>query len=318
MRDLLILRHGKADHEPADDDFKRELADKGKRHTQRIAVWLQQQKLLPDEVLSSPASRALTTAQKCCKAMGLDASMIIKDPRIYDGDASDLIEILKAHDDGANRVLLVGHNPTLDELIERLIEPSLSDNSRHHLTPASLAYLQLPEKWTDNPAGSASLIQLVHPSTLPKLFPFPKANSGELRKRPAYYYTQSSVIPYRIQQGAIEILVTRSSQKKHWVVPKGIADPGHSLQQSAAKEAWEEAGVEGDVASEPVGSYQYHKWGATCTVTVYPMQVTRQLDDSEWKERHRGRKWLPADEAASTVRQPELGELIRHLNTLLT
>jgi phosphohistidine phosphatase len=132
-----------------------------------------------------------------------------------------------------------------------------------------------------------------------------------MRKRPAYYYTQSSVIPYRIRDNRLEILVTRSSQKKHWVVPKGIADPGHSLQESAAKEAWEEAGVEGNVVNDPVGSYQYHKWGATCTVTVYPMQVTRQLSDDEWEEQHRGRQWLPASEAASTVRQPELGELIR-------
>ena len=153
---------------------------------------------------------------------------------------------------------------------------------------------------------------------MPKRFPFPSPDSGELRKRPAYYYTQSSVIPYRIKQDRVEILVTRSSQKKHWVVPKGIADPGHSLQESASKEAWEEAGVEGEVVEEALGSYQYHKWGATCTVTVYPMRVTRQLDDDEWEEQHRGRKWLPADEAATTVRQPELGDLIRLLHKQLS
>ena len=95
MRDLLILRHGKAEAEPEDDDFRRELADKGKRHTQRIAIWLQRQELVPDKVVSSPASRALTTAQKCCKAMGLDARMIVRDQRVYDSGLAGLVEILK-------------------------------------------------------------------------------------------------------------------------------------------------------------------------------------------------------------------------------
>ena len=68
--------------------------------------------------------------------------------------------------------------------------------------------------------------------------------------------------------------------------------------------------MEGKVADDAIGSYQYEKWGATCTVTVYPMRVTRQLSDEEWQEQHRGRQWLTAREAAASVRQKELGELI--------
>jgi phosphohistidine phosphatase len=164
---------------------------------------------------------------------------------------------------------------------------------------------------------SAKLIHLINPKTLPKGFPYPTPSSSELRKRPSYYYTQSSVIPYRMNDGVLEILITRSSQKKHWVVPKGIADPGHSLRESAAKEALEEAGVEGEVANEAVGEYQYEKWGATCTVTVYPMAVTRVLEENEWEEKHRGRQWLTASQAATTVRQPEVGHMIELLEQQL-
>ena len=126
IEDLIILRHGKAEKDPVDDDFKRDLADKGKRNTQRVAVWLQQQQLVPDTIISSPANRALTTAQKCCKAMGLDARMITRDSRIYDGGITGLLEVLVEHNDKAARLMLVGHNPALDKLLEHLIEPALA------------------------------------------------------------------------------------------------------------------------------------------------------------------------------------------------
>jgi phosphohistidine phosphatase len=315
ITDLLIMRHGKAAIEPAEDDFNREIVDKGKRRAQRMAIWLLQQQLIPDTVVSSPAKRALTTAQKCCKAMGQDARQIVRDRRIYEADVSGLVDVLIEQNASASRLLLVGHNPVLDKLIEYLVGVSQTGGKSPHLARAALAHLRLREQWSQHPHGAATLVQMIHPGKLPKLFPFPTPDSEELRKRPSYYYTQSSVIPYRLQNNHLEILITRSSQNKHWVVPKGIADPGHSLQESAAKEAREEAGVEGKVADDAIGSYQYEKWGATCTVTVYPMQVTRQLSDEEWQEQHRGRQWLPVREAAATVRQKELGELILALES---
>ena len=65
-RELLILRHGKSDWEAGTDDFHRPLKDRGKRGAQRVGVWLLQQGLLPDHVVSSPAERAIVTAEKAC------------------------------------------------------------------------------------------------------------------------------------------------------------------------------------------------------------------------------------------------------------
>jgi phosphohistidine phosphatase len=139
----------------------------------------------------------------------------------------------------------------------------------------------------------------------------------ERRDRPAYYYTQSSVIPYRLRDGKPEILIISSSKQKHWVVPKGIKDPGLSAQDSAAKEAWEEAGVEGRVVESAIGNYAYEKWGATCTVDVYPMEVTRMLPEKEWEERHRGREWVSPEQAQQRLRQDELKPMISALVTVL-
>ena len=111
------------------------------------------------------------------------------------------------------------------------------------------------------------------------------------------------MIPYRVHAGKPEILVISSSKKKHIVVPKGIKDPGLTPQESAAKEAWEEAGVEGDVAADPLGEYRYEKWGGICTVTVYPMKVTRMVPEDEWEESHRGHQWMTQEQAAGQLKQ---------------
>ena len=211
----------------------------------------------------------------------------------------------------AGRVLLVGHNPGLEELLAHLC-PGTPDDGRR-LRTGTLACLQMPADWTGLPPGAGDLERVVRPDTLPERFPFPYPRSAELRDRPAYYYRQSSVIPYREGDGGVEILVIASSKKKHLVVPKGIHDPGSSAQSSAAKEAWEEAGVEGEVGDEPLGSYEYDKWGAACTVTVYPMRVTRVVPDAEWPERHRGRNWVSPEVACARLKQPALAPMVREL-----
>jgi len=97
------------------------------------------------------------------------------------------------------------------------------------------------------------------------------------------------------------------------VVPKGIKEPGMSPQESAAEEAREEAGVEGVVGDEPLGSYVYEKWGAATTCHVYPMEVTRELAYEEWEENHRQRTWVTPQQAAAQLRQPQLGPMVEAL-----
>ena len=101
------------------------------------------------------------------------------------------------------------------------------------------------------------------------------------------------------------------------MVPKGIAEPGYSLQSSAAKEAREEAGVEGVVDEEALGDYESPKWGASCTVTVYPMRVWQVLRDQDWEERHRGRKWVSPQVARLLLREPALGPIVNMLERRL-
>ena len=319
MRELILLRHGKAVAKRDGDDLMRPIKDRGKRAAQRVGVWMARQDLIPDHVVASPAERAATTAAKCLKAMGQSAGGVVLDQRIYEATSEkDLLAALADCPGEARRVLLVGHNPGLRHLLAFLSGSSADDSDKAPRLPtAGLARLAMPDDWSLLQPGQATLQAMQLPDQLPNGFPFPSPHGEELRDRPAYYYTQSSVIPYRLENGRLEILIVRSSQNKHWVVPKGIAEPGYSLQSSAAKEAREEAGVEGVVDEEALGDYESPKWGASCTVTVYPMRVWQVLRDQDWEERHRGRKWVSPQVARLLLREPALGPIVNMLERRL-
>ena len=99
------------------------------------------------------------------------------------------------------------------------------------------------------------------------------------------------------------------------MIPKGVKEPELSPRESAAKEAVEEAGIVGQVSHESIGSYEYEKWGGTCTVQVFAMDVDTELD--EWEESYRDREWLPLGEARERLDEPELRELLGSLPEFL-
>ena len=132
-----------------------------------------------------------------------------------------------------------------------------------------------------------------------------------MRTRPDFFYQQSAVIPFRGRGDNLEIMVITSRRKRRWVVPKGVKEPDMSAPDSAAKEALEEAGIEGDVLPGSIGSYDYEKWGGTCTVDVYAMEVKKVYDD--WLESFRDRQWVSLEEAAGRLGEEDLKAIVRSL-----
>ncbi len=116
---------------------------------------------------------------------------------------------------------------------------------------------------------------------------------------------QAAAIP--VHNGRI-CLVTAVSGKG-WIIPKGCQEAGHTEQQTALQEAWEEAGLKGRLRPEPVGTYEYQKWGKTCRVAVYLMHVTEVADD--WPERaQRQRLWVTPEEAIALLGNPDLQQMV--------
>lgn len=307
VRELLIMRHGQAKKAHGSDDQDRPLKDKGKRNAQRMGTLLWVQGLRPDCVLSSPAERALNTAEKCVKAAGLRADLIKKHGDIYQGHSDNLLAQLQKTGDWAARLLLVGHNPGLEDLVKRLC------NHRVDIKPATLVRLSVNSLWRDLVPKSCELLEVITPDDLNPGFPFPMPLGKEKRPRPSYYYRQSAVVPVRRHGGALQVLVVSSSGQKHLVVPKGIHDSGLTAQESAAKEAMEEAGVKGRVLENPIGVYHPIKWEAPCEVTVYPMVVDEEIAVADWEESHRGRRWVSVEEASSLVHNQDLSAMIAAL-----
>lgn len=313
-RELLLLRHGKSDWDQGVADFERPLQERGKQGALKIGLWMVQQGLIPDAIVSSPAVRAFETAKKLSKTMGLDVRAITQDQRIYAAGLPMLLKVLADCPADAQRVVLVGHNPGFEDLVIYLAGDKLSIPPDGKIMPtAALARFTMPDDWHALVEGAGKLESITLPGGLPDKFPYPDANGTEMRERPAYYYRQSSVIPYRMEEGKPEILMVGSIQKKHWTVPKGIWEPGMTAQESALQESREEAGAEGEIDVLPLGQYSYPKWGAMCNVEVYSMRVTRLVDAPDWKEAHRGRTWLSPGQAVKSVRQKELRSMIKKL-----
>lgn len=129
---------------------------------------------------------------------------------------------------------------------------------------------------------------------------------------PDWFFSQSAVVPFRNGADGLEILLITTRKKKNWIVPKGVIEPDLSPEDSALAEAAEEAGVRGRIVGNALGSYDYDKWGGTCSVLVFAMEVSDVRDD--WPERHvRDRRWLPPDKAAERIKSPEVGDFIRAL-----
>lgn len=130
--------------------------------------------------------------------------------------------------------------------------------------------------------------------------------------------------PPALQIGAIcvdpktgRVLLVTSRGTGRWIIPKGWPMEGATLRRAAAREAWEEAGVEGDVQRDEIGRYHYDKdqdqgFSVPVEVCVFKLIVTRQVDEFPEKDQRR-RGWFTPEEAALRVVEPGLKQLLRAL-----
>src|SRR5438132_4477486 len=131
----------------------------------------------------------------------------------------------------------------------------------------------------------------------------------------------------RVQYGALlyrlsassrpQFMLVTSRETRRWIIPKGWPKKGKLPHHSAAREAFEEAGVVGAVAKRSIGSFSYEKrlkngGAVVCKVRVFPLQVRRQ--NKQWPEKQeRVVKWLSASQAAERVNEPRLSAIILRL-----
>lgn len=129
---------------------------------------------------------------------------------------------------------------------------------------------------------------------------------------------QYGVLPWRVgRKGDLRILLVSARARQGWGVPKGWPVEGRAPFMSAALDAFEEAGIVGDIDPRPLTDYRYPRSGEDeaariCRVTLFAMRVRGTL--SHWKERgERQRRWFAAAEAADRIEDVELARFVRVL-----
>lgn len=165
MKLLTLVRHAKSswDYEEL-SDFERPLNARGRRDAPLMAERVRRLIGVPQRLVSSPALRAITTAQIFAQSLDMDLHDIVLRPRIYDASSATLLKVVQSFDDADQHAMLFGHNPGLSELAHQLARCHFVD-----LPTCGIAHLSLNiQHWRD---AAARCGELLHHT-------YPKENSG--------------------------------------------------------------------------------------------------------------------------------------------
>ena len=160
MRRLTLIRHAKSSwNDIGLDDFDRPLNPRGLRSAPRMGVVLQKEQVTFDLIVSSPALRAITTAQLIADKIGYPTANIREDALIYESTVKALMEVVHSLGDEYVSIALVGHNPGISGLTYFLSNQSVSS-----FPTCAVAELELSaEYWPDVSAKSGVLIRYTYP-----------------------------------------------------------------------------------------------------------------------------------------------------------
>lgn len=127
MKVLFLVRHGQSSWDDVKlADSERPLTDKGKSDAAKMGKRLAESEVAVDAIVSSPAQRALATAVAIAGRLDFKRKNIGQDERLYSGQVDDLLQLIREVGANHKRVMLVGHNPLLSELVLRLADKDIN------------------------------------------------------------------------------------------------------------------------------------------------------------------------------------------------
>jgi len=140
---------------------------RGIKEAHKIANWLKKQELYPDLFLASPALRAKETAMIVADGLGINSDNIVWKKNIYDASVDDLLQVVQNYADDRNCILMIGHNPGVDNLLCYLskIDPERTISGKL-MTTSALAILDFNDSPINSNKNSAMLDILLRPKDL--------------------------------------------------------------------------------------------------------------------------------------------------------
>jgi phosphohistidine phosphatase len=169
MKHILLLRHAKSSWEDSSlDDFDRPLAKRGKKDAPIMGAFVKKTGYLPEQIYSSTAKRARQTTALFCKQAEIEDQAITWTDDFYYGSAFDYLEAIQNSPDDSDCIMLVGHNPKMEETASLLCSDNNSYTAR--MPTAALVCLEHPAvKWSQIREGTARIKWMVIPKLLKKL-----------------------------------------------------------------------------------------------------------------------------------------------------
>lgn len=166
-RELFILRHAKSDWDSGVSlDQERPLNKRGRKDAPRIGAWMREHYLYPGWVYCSTAVRARETLAAVVRELLLPEEHITYSKGLYLADLAKLLIFLREIPAEHNSIMLVGHNPGLDYLVNHVSKTSISLTASGKLmTTGALAHFKLPDDWSEL-ARQGELLQIVRPADL--------------------------------------------------------------------------------------------------------------------------------------------------------
>jgi phosphohistidine phosphatase len=128
IKTLILVRHAKSSwSEPGLADRLRPLNTRGERDVRMMGRRLAERGIEVERMISSPATRALATAEVIAEELGFPWEEVVADERLYGADAQDMLEVIRALSDDLQRAMLFGHNPGLTDLVD-VLSPQWIEN----------------------------------------------------------------------------------------------------------------------------------------------------------------------------------------------
>lgn len=164
MKQLILMRHAKSDwRSDADSDFDRPLNKRGRRAAVEMGKLLKKRPAPPARVLCSPALRARQTVERVFLQTGWRLDRLVFDRRMYLAELNDLIDLCRIHGEGLDSLMLVGHNPGLEDFLQYLCGPDLQRTRKGKLlTTANIANIELGPLGLEH-GGDSRLLELMRP-----------------------------------------------------------------------------------------------------------------------------------------------------------
>ena len=172
---LVIMRHGKAERLNLGGDHSRALTSRGHRNATEMGGVIADMIGVPDAIIASDAVRARETAEDVARAVGFDGAVSLEST-IYAASLEQLVRIIRQIDDSHLSVVIVGHNPEFEELIQWLAE---TESAYEHLPTSGLALAEIETTtWREFGEAPTRLSALSTPSRTTSVAPEPSPSDS--------------------------------------------------------------------------------------------------------------------------------------------